>query len=181
MSMVATHDSFPVNRDTLVEIVLEAFDMVQTLRFGHGEATQHYGKDFNLGGGTIGSIFELCFAKSLIRRFPSTWRRGISKCEKDFVHKFNPSLSFEMKTSSSSSGIFGSRQYIHGSGGVKNRNGWLLAINYKKSPPAMVTKIRVGIVHDSDWRASESKYCQSSYLPKEFLSNEMSVYYTSTQ
>jgi hypothetical protein len=93
-------------------------------------------------------------ALEFAHRYPTTWRREETTDEKDLVYVPDSRFSIEIKTSSSSSGIFGNRSYTQESNrSKKSKSGYHLAINFEKfgSTRHGISMIRFGWLDLSDW------------------------------
>ncbi len=84
------------------------------------------GRDIFLPAQATGVILERLIGIQLSKRAPG-WRAGNRKTEKDFVCITDPAYSFEIKTSSSKAGLYGSRSTGHLSEArTKERTGYYL-------------------------------------------------------
>lgn len=145
--------AFPLSMDVLVETVEAAWTDLYNASFG--ETGLRIGSDIFLPAQATGVILERLIAVHLHRQFPN-WRGGNAKIEKDIVCTDSPGFSFEIKTSSSLSGLYGNRSTGHRAEGRKKfRSGYYLVINYKLSteddPANEILKIRFGWIDDEDW------------------------------
>ena len=157
--------NFPLEPSEIRELVEES--LLDVLESPYGSMELWNGTDIFLTGQAIGNLFQVFFTKRLVRLYPYTWREGCQRDEMDVVCIPKPEYSFEIKTSSSKSGIYGNRSYTkHGHMMHKVRGGWLLAVNYKRPTPASPTwkihKIRFGHVDCSEWRGQRTDTGQAS-------------------
>jgi len=163
-------DDFPISRQELVEIVSEAWKDIYTSSFGNSELC--IGKDIFIPAQATGVILEKLIAIKLSNRYPKAWRGGIHKSEKDIVCLYNDNNSFEIKTSSSASGLYGNRSTGHRSdNSVKSRTGYYLVVNYKLpteiDPSKGIKKIRFGWIDDSDWVGQDKPTGQQASIGSE--------------
>ena len=163
---LTTHKmEFPLNAFEIREIVEES--LLDVLESPYGPMELLNGLDIFLTGQTIGNLFQMYFIERLCRMYPGIWREGRQKDEMDVVCIPKPEYSFELKTSSSKSGIYGNRSYTKkGLMTHKDRGGWLLAVNYKRpvpnNPSWKIYKIRFGRVDHADWNGQRSNTGQAS-------------------
>ena len=157
--------NFPLEPSEIRELVEES--LLDVFESPYGSMELWNGTDIFLTGQAIGNLFQVFFTKRLVRLYPYTWREGCQRDEMDVVCIPKPEYSFEIKTSSSKSGIYGNRSYTkHGDMMHKVRGGWLLAVNYKRPTPASphwkIHKIRFGYVDCSEWRGQRTDTGQAS-------------------
>ena len=100
--------NFPIKEVILKEIVNDSFDELVKSSIG----VLRIGKDIFRPPQAIGVILEKLISNKIIELFPE-WKEGVQKNEKDVVNTQNDFYSFEIKTSSSKSGVFGNRSYGH--------------------------------------------------------------------
>jgi hypothetical protein len=138
---------------TLVYVVESAWNDLYSASFG--DTGLHIGRDIFLPAQASGVILERLIAVHLNRISPD-WRGGIAKIEKDIVYQPESKYSFEIKTSSSRSGLYGNRSTGHrAERRTKFRTGYYLVVNYKLPTPDDQTRdllnIRFGWIDDEDW------------------------------
>jgi len=138
---------------TLVQAVEVAWIDLYTASFG--DPGLRIGADIFLPAQATGVILERLIAVHLHKKSPS-WRGGNTKVEKDIVYEPELKYSFEVKTSSSRSGLYGNRSTGHrAEGRTKFRTGYYLVINYKlptlNDPTGDLLNIRFGWIDDEDW------------------------------
>lgn len=146
-------DEFPLSGQVLVSIVESAWNTLYSSSFGDSDIK--IGQDIFLPAQATGVILERLIAVCLANQ-DSRWRGGQEKYEKDIVCTFNNRYSFEIKTSSSKSGLYGNRSTGYLSNNrVKYRTGYYLVINYKlpkeEDLSRHIWKIRFGWIDDEDW------------------------------
>ena len=171
---------FPIDDKLLIRIVRESLNDVHETFYG--EYGMKNGVDFFLTGQAIGNLFEAFLCKRLCMCQPGTWRGGTGKFEKDIEHRFRKEWSFEIKTSSSKNAIVGNRSSASpGKRAKKKRDGYLLAINYKRatpnSPDMYITHVRLGKLRDSDWKAQRAKTGQAARVSKHIIRKKMRSLY----
>ena len=85
----------------------------------------------------------------------------------------NETYSFEVKTSSNRSHIFGNRSFAQESTkGKKAKEGYYLAVNFDgfacgKTPQPRIRLVRFGWLDSSDWIGQVAETGQQSHLPPE--------------
>lgn len=146
-------ERFPLPPNDLVELVMGAWEDIYSSSFGGADIK--IGKDIFLPAQATGVILEKLIAVRL-HGLDKRWRGGEAKTEKDIVFLEDDGFSFEIKTSSSKSGLYGNRSTGHKSENrSKHRSGYYLVINYKlpkeDDPTHHVGKIRFGWIDDDDW------------------------------
>jgi hypothetical protein len=146
-------DKFPLRSEQLVGLVHQAWDDIYTSSFGSTDLK--IGESIFLPAQATGVIMEKLIAVRLEQLDP-LWRGGVAKTEKDIVRTDNDDFSFEIKTSSSKSGLYGNRSTGHRSANrTKSRAGYYLIVNYKLPKEddleKFIQKIRFGWIDDEDW------------------------------
>ena len=147
-------DNFPINPDEIIDVVMEAWENLYSSSFGSGQLV--IGKDIFLPAQATGVILEKLISGVLSGRYPKTWKSGSAKIEKDVVNLKDDEFSFEIKTSSSASGLYGNRSTgFKSSRSKKSRTGYYLVINYllpkEDELDKKIIKIRLGWIDDEDW------------------------------
>ena len=160
-------DGFPLSREEIVKTVLEAWDNFYTSSFGNGKLT--IGKDIFLPAQATGVILEKLIASILENKYPKLWKGGHEKTHKDIIHLEDDQFSFEIKTSSSPSGLYGNRSTGYRSDNSrKSRTGYYLVINYllpkEEDTNKKVRKIRFGWIDDDDWVGQEQASGQQASI-----------------
>lgn len=102
-------------------------------------------------------------------RYPTLWRAEASKGDKDLVYIPADKFSVEIKTSSHPSQIFGNRSYAQkGSGALKEKSGYYLAVNFEKFGPKVrrprIRRIRFGWLDHDDWLGQRAPTGQQARL-----------------
>ena len=163
-------DSFPIKKNELKECVEKAFD--EYLKITISSLKLQVGKDIFFPAQATGVIIDKLIGTIIIKEKGNEWKSGDKKSEKDVVNTLNDKYSFEIKTSSSKSGIFGNRSMGHRSEKkIKSRSGYYLVINYKlpkeDDKSLEIYKIRFGWIDDEDWKGQASPTGQQSTISKE--------------
>jgi hypothetical protein len=144
---------FPLQPMQLIEVVNQAWNDIYASSFG--DTDLKIGESIFLPAQATGVIMEKLIAVRLEQLDP-LWRGGITKTEKDIVRTDDDHFSFEIKTSSSKSGLYGNRSTGHRSDNrTKVRAGYYLVVNYKlpkeDDTDRFIQKIRFGWIDDEDW------------------------------
>jgi hypothetical protein len=145
--------SFPLTMEDLVGIVEDAWSDLYTSSFG--KTGLKIGSDILLPAQATGVILEKLIAVHISKKF-SGWRGGREKYEKDIIFENELKYSFEIKTSSSRSGLYGNRSTGHrAEGRTKFCSGYYLVVNYKLPREGDLSReiqnIRFGWIDDEDW------------------------------
>lgn len=160
---------FPLKMESLRDIVLRSWEDLYTSSFGQTDL--RIGRDIFLPAQATGVILERLIAVHLHKQFPD-WRGGISKTEKDIIFVKELKFSFEIKTSSSASGLYGNRSTGHRSDTrTKFRSGYYLVINYdlpsEDDPSHEITQLRFGWIDDDDWVGQNKPTGQQASIGRE--------------
>lgn len=122
----------------------------------------------------LGFFLHELIPLKLKERYPKTWRGDETAPEKDVVYIPENFYSFEVKTSSHKSKIFGNRSYAQEgaeeSKKKKDKSGFYLAVNFEAVKPEMKEKprillIRFGWLDKKDWLGQTSATGQQARLP----------------
>jgi len=162
-------EEFPLSSEVLVSIVESAWEDLYNSSFGNSGLK--IGQDIFLPAQATGVILEKLIAVHLANQY-SEWRGGKTKQEKDIVYTINDRFSFEIKTSSSKSGLYGNRSTGHRSDNrTKYRTGYYLVINYKLPKEDDLShqlwKIRFGWIDDEDWIGQKEASGQQASIGKK--------------
>ena len=146
-------EKFPLPMNEIIKLVKESWEDIYTSSFG--DTNIRIGNDIFLPAQATGVILERLFAVRIAQRFPC-WRGGEAKIEKDIVCMSDDRFSFEIKTSSSKTGLYGNRSTGHRADGrTKFRSGYYLVVNYKlpkeDDKERKIYNIRFGWIDDEDW------------------------------
>ena len=162
-------EEFPLSSEVLVSIIESAWEDLYNSSFGNSGLK--IGQDIFLPAQATGVILEKLIAVHLAKQY-SEWRGGKTKQEKDIVYTINDRYSFEIKTSSSKSGLYGNRSTGHRSDNrTKYRTGYYLVINYKLPKEDDLSyqlwKIRFGWIDDEDWIGQKEASGQQASIGKK--------------
>ena len=154
-------------RKEIVDVVLQSWSDIFSSKIG--KASYVIGEDVFPTPQIMAFLLHELIALELVSRYPSDWRRDVSKDDKDLVCMFDDAYSTEIKASSSRYGIFGNRSYAQPSSGqAKYKSGYYIAINFeglrRGAPKPKVTKIRMGWLEQSDWRGQKAQTGQQASL-----------------
>jgi hypothetical protein len=172
---------FPLDTRTLVEVVKGAWHDLYSSQIG--KAQLMIGRDVFLPAQATGVILERLIAHELKRR-DARWQSGVAKADKDVTFKDNPRYCFEIKTSSSKSGLYGNRSTGHrAEGRQKYRTGYYLVVNYKLPTPDDGTKwiwrIRFGWIDDEDWTGQAQPTGQQASVSREVARGKLITLFSS--
>jgi hypothetical protein len=171
--------TFPVAMPEIVEIVLASWEDIFHSRLG----TRAYqiGRDIWPEPQIMGFLLHELIPLNLAAARPSQWRRGRAATECDAICERNSDHSFEIKTSSSPSGIFGNRSYAQISQVArKPRGSFFLAVNFGKfsaSDRPEINLIRFGWLSAADWIGQKSQSGQQARLTKEARAYKLRIIY----
>jgi hypothetical protein len=123
----------------------------------------------------IGALLHELIPLEFSSQYPGIWRREENKDEKDIVYIPDDYFSIELKTSSSSSNIYGNRSYpqksLAGKKSKKSKSGYYLAVNFQKFDNNIkgiqrpqITLVRFGWIDRDDWQGQKSQTGQQSRL-----------------
>ncbi|MBB3963691.1 ScaI family restriction endonuclease [Rhizobium metallidurans] len=146
-------DVFPLQPDQLLQFVDSAWSNLFNSSFG--ESGLKIGTDILLPAQATGVLLERLIAVEMQKSLEG-WRGGRTKTEKDIICETDLKFSFEIKTSSSRSGLYGNRSTGHrAEGRTKFRSGYYLVINYKlpteDNSSREIINVRFGWIDDDDW------------------------------
>ena len=167
---------FPVKMYEIRKVVEDSFKDYLNLTIS--EFKLQIGKDIFFPAQATGVIIQKLITLKLSKLQTNTWKDGVKKFEKDVVNVKENIFSFEIKTSSSKSGIFGNRSMGHISKNkTKVRSGYYLIINYKlpkeEDKNFEIYKIRFGWIDDNDWKGQSSPTGQQSTVSKDCKSYKL--------
>ena len=167
--------SFPLSTNEIVSSVQRCWQQYFSSKIG--EEGLQIGVDIFLPAQATGVILERLIARDLAKTH-CHWRSGTNKFEKDVVCTSDSKFSFEIKTSSSSKGIFGNRSTGNlSNSSKKQRTGYYLVINYKLPSEADITKdlmlIRFGWIDDGDWVGQASASGQQASISKQVADGKL--------
>jgi len=171
---------FPVQMKKIVEIVLASWEDIFHSKIG--VHSYQIGREIWPEPQIMGFLLHELIPLNLAAAFQGEWRRGgTGKC--DAVHLPGDEWSFEIKTSSSTIGIFGNRSYAHVSESARKRRGsFFLAVNFGKFNHATGVRpeihlIRFGWLGPKDWIGQKSESGQQARLTKEAKAYKLRIIY----
>ena len=167
---------FPVKKHEMRTVVEDSFKDYLNLTIS--EFKLQVGKDIFFLAQATGVIIQKLITLKLSKLQKNTWKDGDKKYEKDVVNINKNQFSFEIKTSSSKSGIFGNRSMGHISKNkTKERSGYYLIINYKlpkeEDKDFQIYKLRFGWIDDNDWKGQNSPTGQQSTISSDCKSYKL--------
>lgn len=143
----------------------------------------YIGKDIFPEPQIMGFFLHELVALYLSHKYQGKYRIGAPHSEKDVHCVDNVNLSFEIKTSSHRSQVFGNRSYAQPAtdNEAKSKDGFMLAINFEKFEPnnqyPKIRIIRFGYIEHSDWIAQNSATGQQARLsPKTYTHKFITIY-----
>jgi hypothetical protein len=166
---------FPVSASILVDAAKAAWDDLYLSRIGISDLV--IGRDIFLPAQATGVILERLIGIQLSKR-AAGWRAGNRKTEKDIICISDPAYSFEIKTSSSKSGLYGNRSTGHFSATrTKERTGYYLVLNYdlptEDNPKKAIKTIRFGWIDDADWVGQAEPTGQQASIGAKLASKKL--------
>ena len=173
-------NKFPIKLNDIKNLVEKSF--ADYLSITISEAKLQVGRDIFFPAQATGVIIQKLIARKLEIFQSSKWREGDKKKDKDIVNIQDNSFSFEIKTSSSKTGIYGNRSMGHVSeNSIKKRSGYYLIINYKlpkeEDREFLIYNLRFGWIDDEDWIGQKSPTGQQSTISKSCRSLKLiSIY-----
>ena len=171
---------FPISMSEIVRLALGAWEDIFHSRIG--SHAYQIGKHIWPEPQIMGFLLHELIPLNVVAAYPGQWRRGHASNECDCEHTINDRHAFEIKTSSSKSGIFGNRSSTHISPKAsKRRAGYMLAVNFTKFVPTGVrpemSLIRFGWLDATDWIGEGSDTGQQSRLTKESRAFKLKILY----
>ena len=117
----------------------------------------------------VGLFLHELIALEIAARYPDRWRRDDADDEKDLVYLPDRRFSIEIKTSSSSSGIFANRSFAQvATARKKSKSGYYLAVNFQSIkrdvPNPQIRRIRFGWLDHTDWIGQKAPTGQQARL-----------------
>jgi ScaI-like restriction endonuclease len=171
--------TFPIPMAEMTKIVLTSWEDIFHSRIG--VKGYQIGRDIWPEPQIMGFLLHELIPLNLAAAYPQRWRRGASATECDAYCIKSPDFSFEIKTSSSTSGIFGNRSYTHISEAASKRRGsFFLAINFGKfsaSKRPEINLIRFGWLSRGDWIGQAAQSGQRARLAMEAKAYKLRIIY----
>jgi len=164
----------------VVKIVLASWEDIFHSKIG--ARGYEIGKDIWPEPQIMGFLLHEIIPLNLAAAHPGEWQRCAGADQCDAVHVPNDDWSFEIKTSSSRSGIFGNRSYAHLSDVARKRRGsFFLAINFGKfgrdNVRPEIALIRFGWLGSKDWIGQKAQSGQQAHLTKEAKAYKLRIIY----
>jgi len=164
----------------MVKIVLASWEDIFHSRIG--SRNYQIGTDIWPEPQIMGFLLHELVPLNLANSYPGKWQRCREAVQCDAVYLPDDDLSFEIKTSSSRSGIFGNRSYAYVSEVAKKRQGsFFLAINFGKFEVGglrpEITLIRFGWLGSIDWVGQRAESGQQAHLTKEAKAYKLRIIY----
>jgi hypothetical protein len=159
-------ESHPLKLDEIRNVAISCWQTLWLTKIGEGDTAIPL-NEIEVPATVVGYFFEKLFAKELESRYPTQWRGGQTKDEKDIVCISNSIFSIEMKTSGQlGTKIFGNRSY-----GQKakdemlvskvEKSGYYITVNFYGK---ILTLISFGWIDFSDWKPQKSSTGQAASL-----------------
>jgi len=171
--------TFPLPMKDVAKTVLASWEDIFHSRLG--VKGYQIGRDIWPEPQIMGFLLHELIPLNLADSYPRKWKRGASATECDAVYSPNSDYSFEIKTSSSTSGIFGNRSYAHVSNSSnKHRGSFFLAINFGKFSAGNrpeINLIRFGWLGAADWIGQKAQSGQQGRLTKEAKAYKLRIIY----
>ena len=170
VNLVCNHPLLP----ELADVVLESWNAIFKSKIGDF----YIGKDIFPEPQIMGFFLHDLIALYLSERHQGEYRLGSPHVEKDVHCIDDPDISFEIKTSSNPTQIFGNRSYAQPASGneAKSKDGFMLAVNFEKFTPEntrpQIKLIRFGYLEHSDWIAQAAATGQQARLSPETYRNK---------
>lgn len=164
----------------LVKVVLASWEDIFHSRIG--SRNYQIGSDIWPEPQIMGFLLHELVPLNLAYSYPGKWQRCNEAAQCDAVYLPDDQWSFEIKTSSSRSGIFGNRSYAHVSEGARKRRGsFFLAVNFGKFGDAgarpEIALIRFGWLGSMDWVGQKAESGQQAHLTKEAKAYKLRIIY----
>lgn len=174
-SLIKEH---PLSEQEIVEIVLVTWKSIFASTFGNSRFK--IGVDIFPKPQIMGFFLHELIPLELESRYNHEWMRDEAKLDKDCVNINRPEYSFEIKTSSNKTKIFGNRSYAQTSkGSRKTKDGYYLTVNFEKFSSSNkhpdILLIRFGWIDSTDWRGQKAATGQQSSLPPQVYDGKLKI------
>ena len=170
INLVSNHPLLP----ELADVVLESWNAIFKSKIGDF----YIGKDIFPEPQIMGFFLHDLIALYLSERHEGEYKLGSPHVEKDVHCISDPDLSFEIKTSSNPTQLFGNRSYAQPASGneAKSKDGFMLAVNFEKFTTEItrpqIKMVRFGYLEHSDWIAQSAATGQQARLSPETYRNK---------
>lgn len=165
----------PLKLDVIRDVAISSWEVLWLTKIGEGDTALRL-DEIELPATVVGYFFEKLFARELESRYPTMWRGGRSKDEKDIVCSSNPLYSIEMKTSGQlGTKIFGNRSYNQKATDEAlvskvEKSGYYITVNFYGR---ILTLLRFGWIDAADWKPQKSATGQAATLPSEVYKKKL--------
>ena len=165
----------------MVAVVIDSWDSILETRLGTGK--HQIGVDVFPIPQIMAFLLHELIPLELGHQKPGMWRRDNTSNEKDVVYMPDDQYSFEIKASSSRTGIFGNRSYAQPSPDAKkHKAGYYLAVNFEgfrdRRIKPRITLVRFGWLDHTDWIAQRAATGQQARLDVQARDNKLLSLYT---
>ncbi len=176
-------DQHPLSADEIVSVVRESWSDILQSKIGN----YTIGQEIFPKPQIMGFLLNELVALKLSETYPGVWRGEIEKTDKDIVYIPDNRFSFEMKTSSNKSHIYGNRSYAQqttkSKRTTKDKSGYYLAVNFEKfnddkSIRPDIGLIRFGWLDHSDWMGQEAATGQQASLSSDIENYKLLTLYS---
>ena len=170
-------DQHPLSRNEIVKVVLGSWEGILSTRLGTGG--HRIGEDVFPSPQIMAFLLHELIPLELEYFYPGIWRRDSAANEKDVVCLKDDNYSFEIKASSSKTGIFANRSYAQPSPvAKKHKSGYYLVVNFEKflvdrSTKPRVLWIRFGWLDHTDWIPQKAATGQQARLDVKARNNKL--------
>lgn len=172
-------DKHPLKNE-IVETVLQSWNDIFNSKMG----SFSIGKEIFPSPQIMSFFLHELVAHNLSLKYPSDYKVGEAKKEKDIHNVKDQSLGIEIKASSNKNKIFANRSYAQPSSDseTKDKNGYYLAINFEKFSKTRIlpriTLIRFGYLEHKDWVAQKAQTGQQAHLTSEAYASKLITLYS---
>lgn len=167
----------PLNEKDIVDVVLDSWNDILKSKIGDAQI----GVDIFPQPQVMGNYIHELVPLGLAKKFPEKWKRGDGN-EKDAVCRTDNDFSFEIKTSSHASQIFGNRSYAQEGSSKKAKAGYYLTVNFEKlekdKPSPQIKTIRFGWIDSEDWIGQAAQTGQQSRLGQDVYTGKLKTIYS---
>ena len=171
-------DNFPFSKDYLVHTVIRSWNDILKTNIDNLSLLH----DIRPKPQIMGFFLHELVSHRIEEDNPKEWRKEKNANDKDVVCIFDPSYSFEIKTSSNKNRIFGNRSYSQKTqSDKKSKSGYYLAINFEafndKNNTPKIRLIRFGWIDHEDWQGQTAASGQQSRLSTDVETKKLLTVY----
>ena len=193
LKLISDH---PLEKEDIIEAVLTSWNEIFNSRIGD----LSYGKDIFPTPQMLSNFLHELVPHFLSKQYPTKYRVGMSKDEKDIVYEPDRRFSVEVKASSSRNDIYANRSYAQpaSDNSKKSKNGYYIAINFEKFRKEddnyiksqylegvlqypLITKIKFGYLDHTDWKPQKAATGQQASLTRLAKKVKLIQIYPDTQ